>query len=188
MIATVNAPVSYAFCSSIPPGNHLDHKHAVMVRNRKRRKAVVDARIQWMLDTPAVVHWLVFICCGTTLRLIVQHLSDPFTSPPEHVKTFGTEIASMFFVFLCLIPVFFRNMLTLSNRIVGPICRLRDTVKRMGDGGAVPPLTFRNNDMWNELPALFNTMAARLREPKTSALSDNEISVNAFFLTTLENS
>jgi len=115
------------------------------------------------------LHFFLFICGGAAFGLIVQFLSDPFASPLEHVKTFARHSAPMLVVLLCLIPVFIRDTLTLSNRIVGPICRLRDTVKRMGEGEEVPPLKFRRNDMWEDLPELFNRMVARLQAEETPA-------------------
>jgi len=151
-----------------------------MATKCKRRKAVVDARMQWMLATRVVMHFFLFICGGAVFGLIVQFLSDPFASPLEHLKTFGRHSAPMLVVLLCLIPVFIRDTLTLSNRIVGPICRLRDTVKRMGEGEDVPPLKFRKNDMWEDLPGLFNTMVTRLQDQEPSTPSgdqetDNEV-------------
>lgn len=143
-----------------------------MPQHNKRRKAVVDARMQWMLATRVVLHFFLFICGGAAFGLIVQFLSDPFASPLEHIKTFAKHSAPMLVVLLCLIPVFIRDTLTLSNRIVGPICRLRDTVKRMGEGEDVPPLQFRKNDMWEDMPELFNTMVTRLRENEAAVSSE----------------
>lgn len=68
----------------------------------------------------------------------------------------------MLVAMLCLIPIFVQDTLILSNRIAGPICRLRSTIKRIGDGESVPPLAFRKNDMWDDLPDLFNRMMTEL--------------------------
>ncbi len=117
------------------------------------------------------MHFFLFVCGGAVFGLIFQFLSDPFASPLEHLRTFGRQSAPMLVVLLCLIPVFVRDTLTLSNRIVGPICRLRDTVKRMGNGEDVPPLKFRKNDLWEDLPELFNSMVTRLKEYDSSPLT-----------------
>ncbi len=100
------------------------------------------------------MHFFLFVCGGAVFGLIFQFLSDPFASPLEHLRTFGRQSAPMLVVLLCLIPVF-----------------VRDTVKRMGNGEDVPPLKFRKNDLWEDLPELFNSMVTRLKEYDSSPLT-----------------
>ncbi len=135
----------------------------------KRRKSVVDARVQWTLAGRVVMHFFVFICGGALLGLIFQYLSNPLGSLADHMQIFWKQSAPMLVAMICLIPVFVRDTLTLSNRIAGPICRLRDTVKRIGNGENVPPLKFRQKDMWGDLPELFNQMMARLEPSESSS-------------------
>ena len=133
-----------------------------MAQNNKRRKAVVDARIQWTLAGRVVMHFFAFICGGVFLGLIFQYLSNPLGGLSEHFTAFWKQSAPMLMAMLCLIPIFVRDTLTLSNRIAGPIYRLRSTIKRIGDGETAPPLSFRKNDMWDHLPDLFNKMTDQL--------------------------
>lgn len=134
-----------------------------MAKTDKRKKAVVNVQVQWTLALRVVTHFLVFMCAGAFFGLINQFLSDPFLSLGEHVSNFWRNNAPTFLALVCLMPVFIRDTLTLSNRMAGPICRMRDTIKLLADGKDAPPLTFRNNDMWNDLPQLFNRMTDRLR-------------------------
>ena len=146
-----------------------------MARKDKRRKSVVDARVQWTLAGRVIMHFCLFICAGMFFGLIFQYLSNPLGTLTEHMATFWKQSAPLLAAMLCMLPVFVRDTLTLSNRIVGPICRLRDTVRRLGNGEDVPPLKFRKKDMWDDLPGLFNHMLSELRSEKLPDWTVSEI-------------
>ena len=147
---------------------------SLVVASKKnlRKTAVVNADAQWTLALRVVLHFFVFVCTGAFFGLINQCFKDPFGGLAVNVNKFWEQSGPMLLALACLIPIFVRDTLTLSNKIVGPICRLRDTVKRLGDGEAVPPLEFRKNDMWNDLPELFNRMTDRLQTAATTKQVD----------------
>ena len=154
-----------------------------MSKKNQRKKAVVNAQVQWTLALRVVLHFFVFVCAGAIFGLINQFLSDPFGGVSKNLSTFWQHSGPMLLALLCLMPVFIRDTLTLSNRMAGPICRLRDSIKRISEGEDVPPLKFRRKDMWDDVPALFNAMVERLRaeqrmssgEPLPEDLADDII-------------
>ncbi|MDG2131332.1 MAG: hypothetical protein P8K08_25265 [Fuerstiella sp.] len=140
-----------------------------------RKKAVTNAEVQWTLALRVVLHFFVFVCAGAFFGLINQFFKDPFGGFTANVTVFWEQSIPMLLALGCLMPIFVRDILTLSNRISGPICRLRDTVKRLGDGEDMPPLEFRKKDMWNDLPELFNTMTDRLRTTAKTNHVDTDV-------------
>jgi hypothetical protein len=140
-----------------------------------RKKAVANAEVQWTLALRVVLHFFVFVCAGAFFGLINQFFKDPFGGFAANVNTFWEQSGPMLLALACLMPIFVRDTLTLSNRIAGPICRLRDTVKRLGEGEEVPPLEFRRKDMWTDLPELFNRMTDRLQTAATTKQVDSDV-------------
>ncbi|MEZ6062970.1 MAG: hypothetical protein R3C19_21705 [Planctomycetaceae bacterium] len=134
-----------------------------MARSEQRKKSVVDARMQWTLAMRFVMHFCTFIVGGAVFGLIAQFMTDPFRGLNGHLQSFWSNNGPYMVALLCLLPIFIRDTLTVSNRIVGPICRLRDTVKHLSNNESVPPLKFRKGDMWNDLPDSFNKMVSVLR-------------------------
>lgn len=132
-------------------------------KKNQRKKSVVDARVQWLLARRVVLHFVAFVFGGAVFGLIFQILTNPMDSLSNHVAAFWQHNFPMLVALVCMMPIFIRDTLTLSNRIAGPISRLRDTVTRIVDGDDVRPLKFRANDMWEDLPELFNRMVARLQ-------------------------
>ena len=46
--------------------------------------------------------------------------------------------------------------LILSNRLAGPIVRLREHFRKISEGGNLEPVYFRQKDFFNDLPPLIN--------------------------------
>lgn len=136
-----------------------------MAKKNQRKKSVVDAGMQWMLASRVILHFFVFLLAAAAIGLINQFLSDPFGGIGKNLSAYWRQTSPMLLTVVCLIPIFVRDTLTLSNRIAGPICNMRDKMKRLGEGEeGVPELRFRKGDMWSDVPGLFNTMVSRLNQ------------------------
>ena len=150
---------------------NLTAEYEVMAKKKNQRKrSVVDKHVQWSLATRVLLHFFVFVCAGGVFGLINQFMADPFGGVEKNVMTFLRNSAPMFLALVCLMPIFVRDTLTLSNRIAGPIHNLKNTIRQWGDGETdVRPLRFRKGDFWGDLPELFNNMTDRLTTESQSS-------------------
>ena len=74
---------------------------------------------------------------------------------------------------VCLMPVFVRDTLTLSNRVAGPVHNMRNTIRKLADGETdVRPLKFRKGDFWDDIPDLFNRMTETLRNSSSTTAEE----------------
>lgn len=152
----------------------LSRENDMTKKVENRKKAVVDKAVQHKLARRVVSHFLIFICVGATLGIVNQFLLNPFGSLEENLTVFFRQNTPFLLAMVCLIPIFVRDTLTLSNRIAGPIYNLRKTMQRHIDGeNNVPPLRFRKNDFWPDLPAAFNAMLEK-SSPEHPALAAAE--------------
>lgn len=141
-----------------------------------RKKAVVDKSVQYSLAARVVLHFFVFLCAGTIFGVINQFLLNPFAGVKENLGTFISNSAPFLVALICLMPVFIRDTLKLSNRIAGPIHNLRSTIKRLSEGEQdVRPLKFRKNDFWDDLPDAFNAMTKRLAQKPVTKPREQEL-------------
>lgn len=132
-----------------------------------RKNAVVNKHVQHMLAGRVVLHFFIFICAGAIFGIINQFLMNPFDSVQENLTVFARHSAPFLVALVCLIPIFVRDTLTLSNRIAGPIHNLRKTIQRHVDGESdIKPLRFRKKDFWPDLPDAFNTMIENSKAAK----------------------
>ncbi|MCR9199647.1 MAG: hypothetical protein NXI04_13445 [Planctomycetaceae bacterium] len=136
----------------------------------QRKKAVAEPRVQYSLARRVVLHFFVFICAGAIFGIINQFLMDPFAGVQANLTAFARQSAPLMLAMLCLIPIFVRDTLTLSNKIAGPIHNLRNTIKAHAEGQQdVRPLRFRKGDFWDDLPEQFNAMTDRFRQQREAA-------------------
>lgn len=135
----------------------------------KRTKSVVNPKVQWTLAARVILHFAMFIIAGFAFGLINQFLADPFGGLAKNTSRFLRSSAPLLLALACLIPVFIRDTLTLTNRIAGPIFNLQRHMGRIAKGEEVGPLKFRKHDMWDGLPETFNEMVTELNRKNSNS-------------------
>lgn len=137
---------------------------------KKRTQQVVDRRVQGALARRVIFHFCTFIVMGAALGLTLQFLSDPFTSFSTHCANFWRNSGPHIAVLVLLLPVFVCDTLKLSNRIAGPIVRLRSTMTKIRNGEETEKVKFRDGDYWQEMAGEFNEMVHELKRHERSLL------------------
>ena len=141
--------------------------------NDQRKKAVVDARVQYTLALRVVLHFSIFIVAGAFFGVINQFLADPFAGVSENLWKFWSNSGPIMLALVCLMPVFVRDTLTLSNRVAGPVHNMRNTIRKLADGETdVRPLKFRKGYFWDDIPDLFNRMTETLRNNSSTTAEE----------------
>ncbi len=140
----------------------------------QRKKSVADARVQWSLAFRVVMHFSVFVVAGAFFGIINQFLADPFIGVKDNLLAFWNNSGPMLLALICLMPIFVRDTMTMSNRVAGPIRNMRNTIVKLGNSETdVRPLRFRKGDFWDDLPELFNRMTETLRNGSSTAHSED---------------
>ncbi len=139
---------------------------------RIRKKLLVNRELQGALILRTMVYWgacLFFVFTPIALlrtwhepeRLVFHHLLD--------------TLAEHYSVLLCasvLLPLALYDMLKTSNRIAGPVFRLKREIGRLANGEDVAPLNFRPGDYWQDVAAEFNRLSARVKSGADDAILD----------------
>lgn len=139
------------------------------MRRIKRRQLFVDPAVQTAFIVRAVFYW---VTCLVTVAMMLA-----FTSMlAEPARLFYPNADSVWFRFvptaltaLFMLPIIVFDMLRLSNRLVGPVFRLRRALRQLAEGTPVQPIHFRDGDFWREFADEFNAVAAQLQASKKQA-------------------
>lgn len=135
--------------------------------SHKRVKLFIDRRVQGALARRIVIHWcLFFIVSLISLGALELFLGDPQLSLAGHLGVLWNKYAFFVVLMLAVLPTFVYDSIKLSNRFVGPIVRLRESVAKLASGQPVSELRFRENDFWRELSDDFNTIAKTVQPLK----------------------
>ena len=73
-----------------------------------------------------------------------------------------------------MLPVFVYDTMKLSNRIAGPVVRLRSTMDQIRKGENTASLQFRDGDYWQEMADEFNEMVHELKRHERSLMERAE--------------
>ena len=131
---------------------------------KKRSRLYIDPEVQSALMRSLCTHWLVFmIVCFLVTGVVQAFIENPSISISEMI-TYGLRRNILPIITgIAMLPLFIYDTLKLTNRFVGPIWRLRTTLRTIADGGPVPQLKTRSTDFWHEISDEFNRAVRKLQ-------------------------
>lgn len=133
----------------------------------KRKRLLVDARVQGSLVRRVVIYWL---ACAVTVEFL--HLSWQIAIGPEqptysgYLLQYDTRSAAARLVFsaFLLVPITL-DMLRLSNRFAGPIFRMQRVLRKISAGGPPERVSLREDDFLHDFADDLNAALNRLSNP-----------------------
>src|SRR5688572_30036825 len=127
----------------------------------RRSRIFIDGEVQGALMMRVASYWSF---CLLSIMLMVLCWSV-CTGPPRRFSELFFELfnryAPAMAASLILLPIAMIDVVRLSNRFVGPVIRLRGALSELAETGKTRPVTFRDNDYWQELAVDFNRVAER---------------------------
>ncbi len=123
---------------------------------KPRKQKLVDHETQSSLVIQLCLHWSLFVVANV---LVLSFWLNMLHVPGELSQSqhqFLDILIPFLLVSVVLLPIFVLDSVRLSNRIIGPILRLRSKLQEMKNGKNNSPLSFRENDFWQALAEDFN--------------------------------
>jgi hypothetical protein len=120
------------------------------------------------------------LACGLYFLMtlvITESLSNPRESIAETTRRCLDEAIFWAPGMMLLAPIILYDLLRVTNRLAGPIFRLRRELGRLADGLPSEPLGLREDDYWSEVAESFNQLRAevlRLRCSPTAPTRNTE--------------
>ena len=130
-----------------------------------RKQLLVEPKVQSALLVRCAVYWFLFAMAIIQLTLswqIAKGPDGPFLSHFDFVKLWHDN-SVVAIAGLLMLPVVLLDTAFISNRIVGPLVRVRNSIQRLAAGETVQPIEFRKNDYFRGLANDLNALAARVR-------------------------
>jgi hypothetical protein len=140
----------------------------------KRSQLFVDREVQRPLVFRVVMYWAACIAMAAMLLLLWQIVTSPGQFWYIHVYAMRFYFGPAAVVAVLLLPIIVIDVLRLSNRFVGPIVRMRESMRRLARGEHVEPLDFRGDDFWCQFAEEFNAVVALVQESKPEVETADE--------------
>ena len=142
----------------------------------RRKKKFVDRQVQGRLLAGIASHWLLYFML-ILFAIPMWHMLtvSGFVKPFPAVLLDSWQSMTPVFLFLAaVLPIFIWESVKFSNRFVGPIYRLRQTIRSINAGEEFRPIKFREDDFWQDVANDFNAMMERFAEQKTAKAEEAE--------------
>jgi len=102
---------------------------------------------------------------------VMAEPSQPFST---HWKEVWIYLGPACVLSLILLPLVIVDILRFSNHFVGPLMRLRRSMRRLARGEHVDPIKFRGSDFWQDFADEFNAMLARIQNSSSTSEQSHE--------------
>ena len=128
-----------------------------------RKHLFVDPKVQGALVGRVLLYWFVCLIGITLMLLCWQILTGPARPFHTHFNYVWFQFGPALAASLVLLPLVAIDVVRLSNRFVGPLLRLRRSMRQLARGEYVEPIEFRDTDFWREFADEFNAVRARVQ-------------------------
>jgi hypothetical protein len=140
---------------SVSGGNMVKH-------SERRRHRIIEPTVQVAVVGRLLMYAILFMVASSTATLVRVYSSAPNASPSAFVARFWHDAGPFIVTFLALSPVFVWDSIKLTNRLVGPIVRIRDLLRRTNAGQAsYITMKYRKTDFWCDLANEMNLLIDR---------------------------
>ncbi len=130
----------------------------------RRVQKFVDHEVQASLAWRIAGHWIMFLlACGVGTIIWTRLVEAPTESWSHVIRHWISHFVPFAVIAFCLLPLFLRDAIRLSNRFAGPIIRVRRTLGELADGKEPMPVNFRKGDFWLSLQNELNRVISKHR-------------------------
>ena len=140
----------------------------------RRGKLVVDVS-QHVLTRRVVYYWAFFVLTISLLTMCSITLTENATSSTELMKLLWNRCGLTMLASALVIPLVIIDCMRLSNRIVGPIFRMKKAMHDAATGMHVDPIQLRPHDFWADFTADFNAFLTQLSENRNEPGPPNNL-------------
>lgn len=133
------------------------------MKKQRRRRFLVDSKVQYALGARVASHWVVFLVATLILTASLRIVANiEHSSLSEMLALAIREQMVSVVVILALLPWFTHDALSLSNRFAGPMVRLRAGLRLLAREDETHAIKFRSGDFWPEIADEFNLLRERV--------------------------
>jgi hypothetical protein len=138
-----------------------------MNKNSNRKRTYIDSQVQGALIRRVIAHWLAFFAVAGMATVMAKSLFEPSDATLfEQLWLETKDLWLVSIISLALFPVFVLDTVKFSHRFVGPITRLRNQLRELGELGTTSMVSFREGDFWTDIADEFNAVTDRIHRQR----------------------
>jgi len=130
----------------------------------RRKRLYIDPKIQGTLLVRTTVYWLLCLFTASSVLAVWMTITGPARPLRHPFHDFWNEFGPAFIFATLMLPVALFDLLRLSNKIAGPMYRLRNELHKLAMGEPARPIELRSGDFGTDLAQEFNAVLRRVNE------------------------
>lgn len=137
---------------------------------KRRSRILISDEVQTSLLFRVTMHWVAFVgLTSISLAAWICFIDYPVASGEELLTALLRVLVPFLVCSLVIVPVFLYDVARISNQFVGPIRRVRSTLKKYIDTNHFEPIRLRKGDYWQALAAEINAAIEQASQPAPAA-------------------
>jgi len=128
----------------------------------RRSRIFIDREVQTALMLRVASYWMFSLLSITLMLLCWNVMTGPHRRFVEIMLDIFHRHAPALAASTILLPLVMIDVARMSTRFVGPIIRLRGALGDLAENGRTRPISFRDDDFWQDLAGDFNRVAERV--------------------------
>ena len=144
-----------------------------MKKSNRLFPRIVDGRVQRGIVVRLLVYWAFCLFFMVLPLAFARTFAEPETLWTTHLVQVCFDNLPVFATMSLVLPLAIYDVLKFSNRIVGPVFRLRRELEKFQAGEDFEEISIREKDFWMDLSDGFNSLTKRISELETQ-LADSE--------------
>ncbi len=136
---------------------------------RARKRIWVNAEIQWAFVQRVALYWLECLLTVFFMTVCWTALTQPVSTSGQLFGTVAANSLPVLGASLLLLPLVMLDTIRTSHRFVGPLVRVRQTLRALSSGQPVSPISYRNDDYWKEFADDVNQLIHEVERLRKSA-------------------
>ena len=128
--------------------------------HRLRKRLFIDSKVQGALLVRSAVYWLCCIAVMSVMLICWEVFATPGSIREIQYDQLWYRYAPALAMSLLILPFILLDVVRVTNRMVGPVYRMRNSMRQLAAGKPIAPLQFRQDDFWKEMADEFNALTA----------------------------
>jgi len=131
-----------------------------------RKRLFVDPKVQGALLARTAVYWLGCVAVMSAVLICWEVFVTPGSMGESKFDQIWYRLAPALVMSLLMLPFMLFDVVRITNRMVGPVYRMRNYMRQLAEGKPVAPLQFRQDDFWKEMADEFNALSTMVQRAK----------------------
>lgn len=123
---------------------------------RNRTRLYIDGNVQGTIIKRVILYWAACVAFMTLPLILGKVYEEPQVFILSQIGAVASRYWPVYLVMTCMLPFAITDSLRLSNKLVGPIIRIKSELQKVNQGMPFRSISLREDDFCHDLASEIN--------------------------------